>query len=135
MEFHIGQTINERLKSLGMSKSEFARRISKARQNINDILNRKSIDTDLLLTISIALQHDFFQYYIIALNEEVKISEPTSEYARLQEKYNKCEKALLVAQKDLDRCTTETKLLKEIVDLLKQQNEQYRNMQAKNSNN
>lgn len=60
---HIGEKIKNRIEETGISKSEFARRINKARQNIEIIFNKKSIDTQLLLEISKALDYDFFQHY------------------------------------------------------------------------
>lgn len=60
---HIGEKIQNRIQEIGISKSEFARRINKARQNIEIIIQKKSIDTQLLLEISKALDHDFFQHY------------------------------------------------------------------------
>lgn len=60
---HIGEKIKNRIHEIGISKSEFARRINKARQNIEIIFQKKSIDTQLLLEISKALDHDFFQHY------------------------------------------------------------------------
>ena len=38
----------------------FADQLSCGRNNIYDIFNRKSVDTDLLIRISRILQHDFF---------------------------------------------------------------------------
>lgn len=121
MALHIGSIIAERLEEVGMSKSEFARRINKARQNINDILNRSSMDTDLLLSISRALNYDFFQHYVQELNTDSRIHEPRSEYADLQEQIHNCEKKALGLEKDFQIAKKEAELLKEIVDLLKKQ--------------
>lgn len=52
----IEQIINER----GISKSEFGRKIGVAQQNVNRILERSNIDTDKLVTISEALDFNFF---------------------------------------------------------------------------
>ena len=52
----IEQIINER----GISKSEFGRKIGVAQQNVNRILERSTIDTDKLVTISEALDFNFF---------------------------------------------------------------------------
>ncbi len=63
MNIHIGNLIRKKLEDTGMSKSELSRRINKSRQNVNHILSRKSIDTDLLLRISGALRFDFFHLF------------------------------------------------------------------------
>ena len=60
---HIGQKISERLRQLGVSKTELARKIDTSRENIYGILTRESIDTILLAKISAALEFDFFEYY------------------------------------------------------------------------
>lgn len=73
MKIHIGRLIEEQLEKVGMSKAEFGRRINTSRQNINTLLRRESLDTDLLHNISKVLGHDFFQYYII-----YKIDDPES---------------------------------------------------------
>jgi len=42
-----------------MTVAEFARRINKSRENAYDIFTRKSLDTDLLRTISQVLEYNF----------------------------------------------------------------------------
>jgi len=66
MEIHIGQLIKARLEETGMKKSEFARRINRTSQNVYDIFQRKSIDTDLLANISHILDCNFFEPYSMA---------------------------------------------------------------------
>lgn len=64
---HIGHAITNRIKLLGISKSEFARRIGIRQQHVNKLLESNSIDTEKLATISKALDFNFFSLY---LNEE-----------------------------------------------------------------
>lgn len=66
---HIGQKIQERIISLGMSRTVFAERISKTRNVVYDIFKRKSIDTAQLMLISKVLDFDFFQYYSYELDD------------------------------------------------------------------
>ncbi len=63
MNIHIGKIILKKLKESGMSKSEFARRINKSPQNVQDIFLRESIDTKLLFSISSVLDFNFFALY------------------------------------------------------------------------
>lgn len=63
MAFHIGKLILKHLDSMGMNKSEFARRIGVTPQNVYSIFRRESTNTELLFRISRVLGHDFFQYY------------------------------------------------------------------------
>ncbi|CAN5915950.1 hypothetical protein BH11BAC7_BH11BAC7_24850 [soil metagenome] len=64
MAVHIGKLIGKKIKEIGMSKSELSRRISITPQSTHYILAKDSIDTDLLLKISRALDYDFFQHYL-----------------------------------------------------------------------
>ena len=59
-EIHIGNEIKKVLDASDVSVSEFAKRINKSRGNVYSILSRKSIDTDLLQSISHVLNFDFF---------------------------------------------------------------------------
>ena len=68
MKIHIGKLIEERLNEMGIKKSEFAKRIYKQRQNVNDLLSKESIDTSDLLLISEVLKFDFFTEYSNLLN-------------------------------------------------------------------
>lgn len=60
---NIGLAIEQRLNELGMSKSEFGRKIGIPQQNVNRILDKSSIDTDKLVTIGEALEFNFFHEY------------------------------------------------------------------------
>lgn len=114
---HIGKLVRKHLEELGMTKSEFARRLDTSPQNIYGIFKRKSIDTELLKSIGSILNFDFFQYYgsgALYVNED----RPT---------YGK-EKVLtaLDLQRELDRLKKEhetlkqeNNYLKEIVQLMK----------------
>ncbi|MDY0174940.1 MAG: helix-turn-helix transcriptional regulator [Bacteroidales bacterium] len=55
----IGKIIEQKIRERNMSISEFANRINRSRTTVYDIFQRKSIDIDLLLTISKALEFDF----------------------------------------------------------------------------
>lgn len=59
MGLNYGQEIRKVLKQRGMTVAEFARRINKSRENAYDIFKRKSLDIDLLNTISQILEYDF----------------------------------------------------------------------------
>jgi hypothetical protein len=61
---HIGKLIALRIEQTGMSKAEFARRINRSPQNIQDLLTRNSVDTTLLIAISQALGYNFFKAFI-----------------------------------------------------------------------
>lgn len=60
---HIGKMIEVELKKKRCSVAEFAKKINTDRNNVYNIFKRKSIDTDLLYKISIALEYNFFLAY------------------------------------------------------------------------
>ena len=55
--------IEARINQLGLSKSEFGRKIGIPQQNVNRILEKPSIDTDKLLQICSVLDYNFFALY------------------------------------------------------------------------
>lgn len=57
---HIGETIRKRLLALQRPPSWLAKQINCDRTNIYKIFRRSSIDTSLLLRISVVLEYDFF---------------------------------------------------------------------------
>lgn len=60
---NIGLSIEQKLNEIGMSKSEFGRKIGIPQQNVNRILEKGSIDTDKLIAISEALNFNFFDCF------------------------------------------------------------------------
>ena len=63
-DIHIGKLIEQRIAQVGMTKAEFARRINRSPQNVQDLLTRSSVDTSLLLVICKALGYNFFKAFI-----------------------------------------------------------------------
>lgn len=62
-KLHIGHLIQTQLKADRRSVGWLAREIGCTRNNVYKIFNKASLDTDLLLRISKALQFNFFRYY------------------------------------------------------------------------
>lgn len=58
---HIGQMIKAVFDESGMTVAEFARRIHCERTNVYKIFNRQSVDVEILVKISDALEHNFFE--------------------------------------------------------------------------
>ncbi len=67
---HIGNLIKERFNEQKHSVSWFAEELCCDRTNIYSIFKRESIDTALLVKISLILKHDFFKYYSNDINIE-----------------------------------------------------------------
>ena len=59
----IGKCIEQRINELGMSKSEFAKKIGVLQPNVGRILESGNIKTDKLVEISNALGFNFFQLF------------------------------------------------------------------------
>ena len=61
---NMGEIIREKLREKGLSKAAFARGIGLQRQNIEKtVLDRASLDSDLLCVISEFLNCNLFDYY------------------------------------------------------------------------
>jgi transcriptional regulator with XRE-family HTH domain len=64
LNVNIGLAIEQRVNELGISKSELARRLGIAQQNVNKVVfSKESLDTAKLLEISKALDYNFFELY------------------------------------------------------------------------
>lgn len=64
---HIGELIEEELHRQERSVTWFANKLYCDRSNVYKIFKKQSIDTELLLRISVILNCDFFKYYSQAL--------------------------------------------------------------------
>jgi hypothetical protein len=58
---HIGSIIRNKVAEKGVLEKQLAQMIERHYTDIPDIFKRKSINTDLLLQISVALDYDFFK--------------------------------------------------------------------------
>ncbi|MCQ2113387.1 MAG: helix-turn-helix transcriptional regulator [Bacteroidaceae bacterium] len=68
---HIGKRIREVLDEKGQSVTWFAQTLCYSRTNIYKIFQKETIDSDILMTISDILNHDFFKDY----SEELDLNE------------------------------------------------------------
>lgn len=66
---NVGLAIEQRINELGITKSEFGRRIGIPNQNVNRVLSRSSIDSDKLVEICNALDYDFFKLFSSSVDE------------------------------------------------------------------
>lgn len=69
---HVGKLIEERLKVMGISQAEFAKKMNQSQQNVSRILKKKSMDTEKLIELSILLEHNFFEDFCPNIKKEVK---------------------------------------------------------------
>lgn len=61
---HIGELIKEKMKEQHKSVVWLAKQLSCSRNNVYKILNKYSLDTELLVKISILLDFDFLSIYM-----------------------------------------------------------------------
>lgn len=84
LDIHIGNLIKEELERQERSVSWFARKLCCDRSNIYKIFKRATIDTELLLRISLVLNHDFFVVYTAQFGQITSamlgVAEPQSGY-------------------------------------------------------
>ena len=94
---HIGFHIKQVIETKEVSITDFAKEINKSRTVVYHIFTRQSIDTNLLVAISKALDYNFFQLYF-PQEENIRTANETSKelkqsfkvkYYTLLEKYNK----------------------------------------------
>ena len=69
---YIGEIIKNVMSERQVTKAELARRLDVKPQSVDYLLTRKSIDTDTLYNISIALDYDF--YIVSNENREILIT-------------------------------------------------------------
>lgn len=68
---HIGQLIGQELRRQERSVAWFARQLSCDRSNIYRIFQKESIDTYLLVRISIILQYNFFSTLSLCIEKQI----------------------------------------------------------------
>ncbi len=80
-DIHIGHLIQEELKVDQRSVGWLSREIGCTRNHVYKIFNKPSLDSDLILRISKAMNFNFFQYYSRAFldNMKARIREETEE--------------------------------------------------------
>ena len=69
---HIGQLIWAQLKADERSVSWLAREMGCSRNHLYKVFRKASLDGELLLTISLAMNFNFFQYYTAEFIEGMK---------------------------------------------------------------
>jgi len=62
-ELHIGDLIRKKLKDGGQKEEWLAKQINCQNSNISKIFKKPSLNSDLLLEISVALEENIHQYY------------------------------------------------------------------------
>lgn len=119
MDFHIGELIRERAKTLRIGPTELGAKIETSKQNVYGIFKRRSIDTELLAKICKALEHDFFvdiskSLQIIGLNSPPRTSAAadTSDSAALQRELDYVRRINILLEENNSHLKSEVQKLK-----------------------
>jgi hypothetical protein len=102
---HIGNKIKQVVYESRMPINEFALSINKSRTVIYNIFKRETIDTGLLISISKALNHNFFIYYLSGkniLNDGQEKYYSKAQFNDLEADLKKCRKANEESLKEID---------------------------------
>lgn len=73
---HIGQLVRQELRNKGYTVSWLARELNCSRTNVYKILDKASLDTSLLVQLSLLLDVDFFLFYTEDLEKRKEKSIP-----------------------------------------------------------
>lgn len=119
MSVEIGAIIKKILKSQGLTQKKLGILINRHDKTVAGILNRKTIDTALLLAISNALQHDFFQYYYA--NEPLK-SFREAELSSLHKEIEVAKNTIIEKESFIITQTKYLSTLEDYIHLLKEKN-------------
>lgn len=69
LEIHIGNLIRQELRNQGRSVKWFANQIPCTRNHTYKIFSSPSLNTDMLLKISVILDYNFFKHYETIFNQ------------------------------------------------------------------
>ena len=122
-QVHIGQAIDRRRIELGLSKSEFGRKIGVPQQHVNRILERETMETVRLVKVCEALDFNFFALFSPMQNQ---ISAYLAAVTLDGDAHNNIADSALAAQLTKEQSTVESqnetiKLLKEQIETLNAQ--------------
>ena len=111
-DIHIGAIIKDRADQLSIGPTRLALMVNTSKQNVYGIFKRKSVDSELLHNLCLALKYDFFRHYT-GLKDTGKDEIPY-ENSRLH--------SIRKLKDDLSQTKHRLKELEEKYDMLKQIN-------------
>ena len=82
---HTGQLLKQRLREQGLSAAELGRRLGRGRETIRRFFKNPTIQTSILLEISIALQYNFFKELAALLPPDMPPAPPDNTTALQQQ--------------------------------------------------
>ena len=120
-QIHIGELIRKRAKEMRIGPTELGKLINTSKQNVYGIFRRPSVDSELLMRLSKALQFNFFSHY--AADKQKLAREDRSAYAsvsnqKLKQEISDLRAQLALYRKDLQEMREKYELLVKINTLL-----------------
>ena len=123
---HVGEAIDRRRNELGLSKSEFARRIGVPQQHVNRILERETMETKRLVRVCEVLDFNFFslfcpvQHQISAYLAAVALAQARSETESQKETVKLLKEQIDSLNAQINRLDSNLKDKDAIIELLKE---------------
>lgn len=92
-DIYINTHIKQRMKELHVRPSDLSRLLNMSKAGITSLLRRKTMQCDLLMKVSVALEHDFFKLYCDCpdVQEEGALEK---ENAQLKRELEECRKEM-----------------------------------------
>ena len=115
---HIGVKITGALKEKKITPKQFSAMLGKQHQTGKRILGKADLHTSLLWKVSMALKHDFFQYF--SASAPAENAELAKELAESKEKAAELEKAIGHMEREMEFLRKENDYLNQINRLLEE---------------
>lgn len=118
---HVGKAIDKRRNELGLSKSELGRKIGVPQQHVNRILERETMETSRLITVSEALDFNFFSLFCTGQHHIPSYLAAVSLDGNANNPIGVAELELSTEKKEIENLRETIKLLKEQIESLNSQ--------------
>ncbi|GIV26645.1 MAG: hypothetical protein KatS3mg027_0459 [Bacteroidia bacterium] len=101
-KIHLGQAIQQKLNTSGLTVTEFAEKIGLSRPAVYQMFNKQSVDSDLLVRISLLLKENFVKHIYQEVEEQLQDKkESTGDEESCHEAKNKVFHKLELIHQDL----------------------------------
>ncbi len=116
---HLGQFIQEKLNTSGYTVTEFAEKIGLSRPAVYQMFNKQSIDSDLLVRISLLLKENFVKHVYQLVEDNLhSVKTKDSKEGSCEESKNKVLHKLELIHQDLMNIKNILVEIKEVKDVM-----------------
>lgn len=113
---HVGEAIEERLKSLKITQAEFAKMLKVTQPSVNVLLKKSSMDTEKLKIISRLLDYNFFEDFCPDLKRNNKDLQENGD--NNNETSKELFKIISFLRQEINNKSIEIEKLNEVIDML-----------------